>query len=53
MKILLVEDSEDNQTLVSRYLKGAGAVVELADNGLEFVPVLVADLANGVQPVVD
>jgi signal transduction histidine kinase/DNA-binding response OmpR family regulator len=37
MKILLVEDSEDNQTLVSRYLKGAGAVVELADNGLDAV----------------
>jgi signal transduction histidine kinase len=37
MKILLVEDSEDNQTLVSRYLKGAGAHVELADNGLDAV----------------
>jgi signal transduction histidine kinase len=37
MKILLVEDSEDNQTLVSRYLRGAGALVELADNGLDAV----------------
>jgi signal transduction histidine kinase/PleD family two-component response regulator len=37
MKILLVEDSEDNQTLVSRYLRGAGATVALADNGLDAV----------------
>jgi signal transduction histidine kinase len=37
MKILLVEDSEDNQTLVSRFLIGAGARVELADNGVDAV----------------
>ena len=35
MHILLAEDSEDNQLLVSRYLRGAGARVELADNGLD------------------
>ncbi|MEO5729841.1 MAG: response regulator, partial [Byssovorax sp.] len=37
MHILLVEDSEDNQILVSRYLRVAGALVELADNGLDAV----------------
>jgi hypothetical protein len=37
MKILLAEDSEDNQTLVSRFLEGAGAHVALADNGLDAV----------------
>jgi len=37
LRILLVEDSEDNQILVSRYLKSGGARVELAANGLEAV----------------
>lgn len=32
-KILLVEDSPDNQILVTRYLRGAGAEVDVADNG--------------------
>ncbi|MGZ3742548.1 MAG: response regulator [Pseudobdellovibrionaceae bacterium] len=33
MKILLVEDSPINQLLISRFLTGAGAQVELAENG--------------------
>ncbi len=34
IKILLVEDSPDNQFLISQILKKAGAFVEIADNGL-------------------
>ncbi len=34
-KILLVEDSRDNQTLIKRLLAKAGARVELADNGAD------------------
>lgn len=37
IKILLVEDSIDNQVLVSRFLSMAGAKVELANNGVEGV----------------
>lgn len=37
LNILLVEDSPDNQTLITRFLKAAGATVELADNGNEGV----------------
>ena len=33
LKILVVDDSRDNQILVGRFLKGAGAEVETADNG--------------------
>ncbi len=33
MRILLVEDSPDNQFLVSRILSGEGAKVEIAENG--------------------
>lgn len=33
MRILLVDDSKDNQILVSHILKGAGALIETADNG--------------------
>jgi len=33
LRILLVEDGPDNQRLISHYLKKAGAVVEVADNG--------------------
>lgn len=36
-KILLVEDSEDNQDIFTYFLEGAGAEVELAKNGLEAV----------------
>ena len=36
-KILLVEDSADNQQLIWRYLTKYGATVEFADNGLEGV----------------
>lgn len=37
IKVLLVEDSVDNQIVVSRFLKMQGAEVELANNGLEGV----------------
>jgi hypothetical protein len=37
LKILLVEDAPINQILISRFLTGAGAQVELANNGLEGV----------------
>ncbi len=33
LKILLVEDSLDNQVLISRHLKNAGAIVETASSG--------------------
>ncbi|RYZ68218.1 MAG: response regulator [Proteobacteria bacterium] len=33
VKILLVEDSPDNQALIGRYLRAAGATVETADDG--------------------
>lgn len=36
-KVLLVEDSKDNQELVSNFLQVAGAEVELANNGEEGV----------------
>ena len=34
MKILLVEDSKNNQLLIQFYLKGAAHVVDIAENGL-------------------
>lgn len=37
VRILLVEDSADNRALVSRFLKSAGARVEMACDGLEGV----------------
>ena len=37
MKILLAEDAEDNQVLMTRLLRGAGAQVDLAVNGVEAV----------------
>jgi signal transduction histidine kinase/CheY-like chemotaxis protein len=37
IRVLLVEDSVDNQVLVSRFLRSAGAEVELANDGLEGV----------------
>lgn len=33
MRVLLAEDSSDNQTLFSLYLKDAGVTVEIAENG--------------------
>lgn len=35
--ILVVDDSVDNQLLIARFLKGAGANVELADDGEEAI----------------
>lgn len=37
VRILLVEDSADNQQLIWRYLSKYGALIEIADNGLEGV----------------
>lgn len=37
LKILVVDDAEDNQVLISRFLKLAGAAVECAGNGQEGV----------------
>lgn len=37
VEILLVEDSVDNQVLISRFLSAAGATVEIANNGREGV----------------
>ena len=37
VKVLLVEDSEDNQVIVSRFLTMEGAKVEVANNGVEGV----------------
>lgn len=37
VRILLVEDSIDNQNLFSRYLLGSGAEVEIANDGVEAV----------------
>jgi PAS domain S-box-containing protein len=36
-KILLVEDAEDNQALISLFLKRAGAEIDMANNGREGV----------------
>ncbi len=35
LSVLLVEDSPDNQVLITRHLRGAGAKVETASNGRE------------------
>jgi CheY-like chemotaxis protein len=37
LKVLVVEDSIENQILVSRYLKSSGAWIEIAGNGEEGV----------------
>ena len=37
LKVLLVDDSDDNQILVTHYLKRVGASVDVAFNGLEGV----------------
>ncbi len=37
LKILLVEDSEDNQDIITYFLTHAGAHVDIADNGVEGV----------------
>jgi signal transduction histidine kinase len=37
LKVLLVEDAPDNQVLIGRFLKMAGAQVEIANNGREAI----------------
>jgi CheY-like chemotaxis protein len=34
-RILLVEDAPDNQALIARFLKSAGGLVEIANDGIE------------------
>lgn len=58
IKILLAEDSPDNQFLVSRILKLAGATVEIASNGAEAVEMAQQDhykvvLMDLQMPVMD
>lgn len=36
-RILLVEDAEDNQVLIGHFLKKAGAIIDMANNGREGV----------------
>ncbi len=43
LKVLLVEDSEDNQWLISLYLQAEGAQVKFANNGLEGVQLALSD----------
>ena len=42
VKILVVDDAPDNQVLISRFLKSAGAEVEIAENGVEGVEMAMA-----------
>ncbi len=58
MRVLLVEDSPDNQLIIGHYLKLAGAVVELAGNGQDGVTRAMADhfdvvLMDIQMPVMD
>lgn len=46
LKILLVEDSVDNQNLITYFLKKAGADVEIAQNGVEGVQKTLAGAYN-------
>ncbi len=43
MKVLLVEDSPDNQILINTYLKQAGAIPQCASNGQEGVDMALAE----------
>ncbi len=42
IKILVVDDAPDNQVLISRFLKSAGAEVDVAGNGVEGVEMAMA-----------
>ena len=58
LKVLVVDDSADNQTLVSRYLNKMGAAVNLASNGAEGVAKALASsydlvLMDMQMPVMD
>lgn len=46
-KVLLAEDSPDNQRLISFHLKHAGAAVQVVPNGAEAVDAALASLENG------
>lgn len=58
LKVLLVEDAPDNQVLIGRFLKMAGAQVEIANNGKEAIAKIGADqfdllLMDLQMPVMD
>lgn len=55
LRILLVEDSEDNQQLFHRILTSAGARVQIAPNGAKAIEIfntaeVLFDLASGQAP---
>jgi CheY-like chemotaxis protein len=50
LRILLVDDSADNQKIFYRFLTAAGAVVELASNGEEAIEKY---LQQGLGPIYD
>jgi CheY-like chemotaxis protein len=58
IKVLVAEDSPDNQMLMRQYLKIAGAEVEIVDNGLEVIEKAMEDkhhliLMDVMMPVCD
>src|SRR5207253_1661883 len=58
LRVLLVEDSPDNQVLISRLLMREGALVEIAQDGAEGVAVALANVFDVVlmdvqMPVLD
>jgi len=50
MRILLVEDGEDNKVLIAHHLRRAGAMVEMASNGLEALRVCQQMVQDGAPP---
>ena len=57
-RILLVEDSEDNQQLIEMYVHKTGAHIDIADNGLQGVDMALAEhydlvLMDMQMPVMD
>ncbi len=53
MKILLVEDNLTNQQIALELLQAEGALIEVANNGLEAIDFLTQHLRNNKMPGVD
>jgi len=51
MRVLIVEDSRDNQILIGRFLKAAGGIVEYADDGVSGVEKALNDEGGGFDVV--
>lgn len=51
MRVLIVEDSRDNQILIGRFLKAAGGTVEYADDGVSGVEKALNDEGGGFDVV--